>query len=402
MPSQTTPAHRALAEKYVFKQSWKDAPVPDSLVEMVTFLFTEEEAEVLNALSFTPKSARAVARKVGRPVREIKPVLDSLAERVFILSVSLRGLNFYIFMGMLPGVFELQMMRVHRDQLDDWGKQFAALFQDCYDEFTDWMKDAIGGRDLHFIRAIPIEQSIDMSLGVVAANASDRFSELLDRNKSFCLVNVCVCRYEKDLIGQSCGRSQHVCSAMGWFADLAVQKGFARRVSKEEFMEAKLLAAEEGLVNMVDNIRDPVMVCSCCGCCCEALRVINKFNAPNLLIQSHFEARVDLEKCKGCKTCEQICPMKAIRVEEKRAVIDYHRCIGCGVCVSKCKNRALSLKERPRYKPPAESVVEFVADRYLEVKGIQNPFLPKVTLGLGRLLSKLTPVSYTGPKYRGK
>jgi len=398
----TTPAHRTLAEKYVFKSSWEDAPVPDSLVEMVTFLFTEEEAEVLNALSLYPKPAWAIARKMGRPIREIKPVLDSLAERVFILSIAVRGIRLYCFLNMLPGVFEFQMMRVHRDRLDDWGRRFAALFQDCYDEFTDWLKDAVGGRELHFIRAIPIEQSIDMSLGVVAAHASDRFSELLDRNKSFCLVNVCVCRYEKDLIGQSCGRSQHVCSAMGWFADLAIEKGFARRVSKEEFMEAKLLAAEEGLVNMVDNFRDPTMVCSCCGCCCEALRVINKFNAPNLIIQSHFETTVDAEKCKGCKTCEKICPMHAIEVKGKTAVVDYRRCIGCGVCVSKCRNRALSLQARSDYKPPAESVVEFVADRYLEVKGIRNPFLPKITLGLGRLLSKLTPVSYTGPKYRGK
>lgn len=397
-----TPAHRTLAEKYVFKNSWREAPIPDSLVEMVTFLFTEEEAEVLNALSLTPKPARTIARKVGRPTREVKPILDSLADRVFILSISLKGLDLYLFLGMLPGVFEFQMMRVHRDRLDDWGKRFAALFQDCYDEFTDWMKDALEGRKLHFVRAIPIEQSIDMSIGIVAASASDRFSELLDRNKSFCLVNVCVCRYEKDLIGRSCGRSQYVCSAMGWFADLAIEKGFARRVSKEEFMEAKLLAAEEGLVNMVDNFRDPTMVCSCCGCCCEALRVINKFNAPNLIIQSHFESAVNTGKCKGCKTCENICPMHAIAVNGKTAVVDYRRCIGCGVCVSKCKNRALSLKARADYTPPAESVVEFVADRYLEVKGIRSPFLPKVTLGLGRLLSRLTPVSYTGPKYRGK
>lgn len=55
---------------------------------------------------------------------------------------------------------------------------------------------------------------------------------------------------------------------------------------------------------------------------------------------------VDLEKCKGCKTCARVCPVLAMRVEEKLAVVDIDRCRGCADCEQRCPEVAITMVTR--------------------------------------------------------
>ena len=55
--------------------------------------------------------------------------------------------------------------------------------------------------------------------------------------------------------------------------------------------------------------------------------------------------RVILEKCIGCKLCVPACPVGAIKVENKKAIIDLDTCSLCGACVSTCKFNAIELKK---------------------------------------------------------
>ena len=81
---QITNAHRALADKYLYRTTFKDVLVPDSLLKLLAYTFTEEEAQVVNCLSFAMRTPGAIARKLKRPVDEVRPILQSLAERVLI------------------------------------------------------------------------------------------------------------------------------------------------------------------------------------------------------------------------------------------------------------------------------------------------------------------------------
>lgn len=55
--------------------------------------------------------------------------------------------------------------------------------------------------------------------------------------------------------------------------------------------------------------------------------------------------RVDVEACKGCGSCVDVCPNDAIALVEDTAEVDEEACKGCGVCVDECPNGALALAD---------------------------------------------------------
>lgn len=55
--------------------------------------------------------------------------------------------------------------------------------------------------------------------------------------------------------------------------------------------------------------------------------------------------QVDVEKCTGCGTCADVCPVEAIAVTDGKAEVNEDECVDCGTCVEECPEGALSLEE---------------------------------------------------------
>jgi Pyruvate/2-oxoacid:ferredoxin oxidoreductase delta subunit len=324
---------------------------------------------------------------------------------MLILSYHVKGIKLYGFLQMAPGVYEAQMILskgTEGKELEHF-TEFGRLFKDFYSEIIEWLKPQIEKKDLRFGRIIAAESAVNSSSGLgVVALSTDIYSEMVDRNSSFCIIDPCACRQDAELQGRGCGRPKDVCAVLGKLADIAIDKGFAKKISREQFLEAKMRASEAGCVNLVDNVKDPLLACSCCGCCCGFLTMLNTYNIPTLIVQSHFEAVLAADKCSGCGLCEKFCPMNAVTMNDKKAVIDYARCIGCGVCVLKCKDGALTLRARANYKPPEDTRFEYILNRIFEIKGYGNPLLPKISRGAGHLVSKISPFHLSGPGYKSK
>ena len=49
-------------------------------------------------------------------------------------------------------------------------------------------------------------------------------------------------------------------------------------------------------------------------------------------------------KCNGCGACADVCPVSAIKKEQKKAVVS-DGCVECGACVNECPNEAISLQK---------------------------------------------------------
>ena len=57
-----------------------------------------------------------------------------------------------------------------------------------------------------------------------------------------------------------------------------------------------------------------------------------------------MDIKVDADRCSGCGICVQDCPVGAIRLKDKKALV-RDECTRCGACVRICPEEALNLDE---------------------------------------------------------
>lgn len=100
--------------------------------------------------------------------------------------------------------------------------------------------------------------------------------------------------------------------------------------------------------------------CTGCGKCVDIcpkniieLQPINK----NVYVKcsSHYAGKTVMSVCEvgciACKKCEKKCPVGAITVIDKLAVIDYSKCIDCGLCASVCPRNIIVDLKKDKRKP---------------------------------------------------
>ena len=65
------------------------------------------------------------------------------------------------------------------------------------------------------------------------------------------------------------------------------------------------------------------------------------------------DIKVILDKCAGCSLCVKACPVQAIVMENRKAVIDLDKCTLCGACEGTCKFEAIVI-DRSQAAPTAD------------------------------------------------
>jgi Pyruvate/2-oxoacid:ferredoxin oxidoreductase delta subunit len=335
-------------------------PICEQLVAFVQHLFTEEEAGVVRHLSvFAGRNEADLAKAERRPVEQLKPILHSLAiEKRAITCTGSDGDAKYKLLPIFPGIFEMVLIGVTPEKMTDWHRRFAELFELLYD--TGYPLEYMQNRS-KLVRFLPVGQSIESH---PMALPFDRTAAIIDRYDVFG-VGQCQCRILANVHGQGCGKPLENCLSMGQSAQLGIERGWLGKVSKEEAVEIKAQAEAEGLVSWMLNVESTKAQhsCSCCGCCCKAMRLVNEFNAPGVMAPPHFRPKFDMAKCTSCGKCAKSCPMGSITVDTaaKKLSQKVERCIGCGLCVLACdKARAISMDPVPDHEMPYKSMLSMI------------------------------------------
>lgn len=321
-------------------------PATESGVEIriLKALFSEKEAGLFTKLTAGLESPDTIAQRLGVSTQEIASQLESMARKGLVFRKRDNGLTRYSAIPFIHGILEFQINRMDKKLI---GLVGSYINEKLHLNLSNGSKS--------FLRTIPVQQSVQPTNYVAPYNDA---GEIL-RQAELIVVTPCACREQVALFDKDCDKPKEVCFMFGPMGQYYLENNMGRKVDLDEALEILLMAHEAGLVTQPASAQKPFTICNCCGCCCGFLRPVNKLPNPADYVSSNYWAKVEQDKCSGCETCLERCPMHAIRMNDHGcSQIDPARCIGCGLCVTTCPENAIELMLKPKDKcvaPPLDT-----------------------------------------------
>lgn len=331
-------------------------PPTGDLLELVMHMYTADEADVVQHLPpLWPRTAKAVAERSGLGIEEARGILDHLAFTKAVVLASGKKQRKYTILPVVPGTFEMALMTPDLSTRNSWHREFASIFERIYDSgfLVDYVRSA-----RPILRTLPANA---LAGSLHGAWPAEKLEELLEPHTRFAIGN-CQCRVAMQLLGKGCDRPLQNCVAFGPMAKPVIQRGLMREVSRQAVIDAKREAEQNGCVTWIGNSRQDWrgnVSCSCCGCCCHALRLITEFNVPSMICRPHFVPVRDEATCTSCRLCSDACATGAWQRsgDGDQVEVEYSpaRCIGCGLCVVACEFGAMRLEPTTTVRPMERS-----------------------------------------------
>jgi NAD-dependent dihydropyrimidine dehydrogenase PreA subunit len=320
--------------------------------------YTPEQAEVGAHFPIGAFTTAELTKTYNQDPESLTEMLETMADTGLVFVIKGKdGVRKYTLTQFVPGVVEYQLMR-GRDTPKD--RKVAKMLKDFMEgEMRDLMDAVMKDPEMMKqmmpeapARIITVESELPQTTEVYSY---ERLSELIDGETCFSAAT-CYCRHQKYLLDDPCkieGLPQHSCLLLGEAADYAIDRGFGKRITREEAHEIVLLSEKAGLMHNVGNYSDRVFfVCNCCGCCCEFLGTAKRTKNNVILEYSNFVVVADKETCSGCGDCLDRCQMEALSLVDEVISVNQNMCFGCGNCVSVCPTESLSMVRRASVKPP--------------------------------------------------
>ncbi|MBD3228301.1 MAG: hypothetical protein GF329_08930 [Candidatus Lokiarchaeota archaeon] len=339
-------------------------PKHEKILKLLEYIFPEKEAEVI-ALFKSPlmdlKSAKKIAKLLDLSEDEVSSILERMAKKGTILK---SGKTRYSMMPIMPGLFEFYFVAGKSENI----KEAAEVFHDIVDLglLNEWYNSRYP-----FFRTVPSSslpnkvqssvreqdtQTIEIDQKIDSGHRILIFEDILkyiEEASSITVVN-CACRTTSALIGDKCDKPLDVCMALNFASESLNAYGLGKNLTKEEAIELLKKAEDHGLVHTVINSTDlnsQMFICNCCTCHCGVLGGLTKFNNPNSFARSNFRPQIDVDECKMCGKCIEICPMEALwhhwphnkDLRDDFIAIKENRCIGCGLCAHHCPTDAIKM-----------------------------------------------------------
>ena len=321
---------------------------------LVQELFTPEEAQVNNAMSRKPATAKDIAKELGKSANDIVTTLESMADRGLCKTFLKDDVRYYQGEPFMPGIFEYQFMAGKTTERD---KKIARLIHTYKKAFN-----AAKGKTkmtFPFTRVITVDKTIDAGNVV---HTYDQVATYIEKYDSIG-VGTCYCRHAAALRDEDThGMPMDVCMWFGTMAEYAIERLGAKNIGKEEAMQVLDRAEEAGLVHMSRNTTEDIdFICNCDRWHCEVISGVLKQSKPALFFNSGFQPRFDPDLCTACETCIERCPPEALAMgDDDVPQVNLDRCFGCAVCATGCPTEAIALEAKSDFPLPPKDPKELI------------------------------------------
>ncbi|MFX0165692.1 MAG: 4Fe-4S binding protein [Promethearchaeota archaeon] len=336
-------------------------------IRLLKHLFTPDEAKIAAKLKFAWKPTESLEKiyerlkPMGYSKEELEKYLDNMLKKGAIFGRKEDSKKYYGLALLVVGIYEYQVNKLTKEFLET----FQQYIQEAWG--MEFMKTGIPQ-----MRTIPIGLEIDHEIEI--ANY-DNIKQLFENVEGpFVLIN-CICRQERELMGESCHATSRLeaCMGFGVMAQTYIDLGWGREISRQEALETLKKNEEEGLIFQPGNAQKIDFVCSCCSCCCGGLTSLKQLPNPADFVTSNYYAEIDPDLCTGCKTCIERCQMDAISPINEISEVNRRRCIGCGNCVYVCPSDAIKLNKKDRHHVPPMTEI----DLYNEIAQVKAKRIAK-------------------------
>ena len=314
----------------IYHQLSKAYGSPESkyLPKIFEMCLTKDETLVLLSLPATPEK---IAAKLYAGVPKIAKILKELFDKGFVLYKRVDDKLRY---GLVSDLWE-SILADKRD-FEKFGEEFLDLWNSYRDE--EMMASSEKESTQSYTRVIPVEKTIPMKWGEILPY--EKISEIFENAKTIA-VTECACR----TMSRRCDNPTDVCLLFNEFAEIIIERGIAKRISREKALSIVKRCEDLGLVHQLNNMEPEgyQFLCNCCSCCCQILRGMIFFGREGVTAKSRYVSSVDRELCDGCGVCATRCQFGAISIVDSEAAVDKEKCFGCGLCASKCPTDAIQL-----------------------------------------------------------
>ena len=276
---------------------------------------TDEQLDVLLAIQGVLKinMVGKIAKNAGLPHGKTKKLLEELAEIGVVLQKKLPfGIELYLQPLYTPGIYEFMLLnepfcRAHPEVAYSF-KKHASVSQEEHA-----MNTPMGAG---IMRVIPIESAIDHDSQVID---TERVSYYIEKNDGHLCALPCQCRRVRKLTNEGSGdMDESFCLFMGHCADMFINLGRGKKLTKQEAYDLIKHVEEIGCVHQITTLQDDntFAICNCQPESCLALGVTQMYNTP-LMSQGNYIAEIDKEKCVACGQCTDACANNAIKMGQK-------------------------------------------------------------------------------------
>ncbi len=365
-----------------------------TLYEILKVLVTDEEARLCSLMPIRLASAAELARIWKIPEPEAAAALDELAHKGIVYVFDDNGTKKHALAPPVLGFFEFSLMRTD-------GRFDPETLSKLYHQYNNVEEGFIrqqGASWPAFTRVLPHEDMLDDMTSEVMC--WERVSEGIE-NASCITTGQCFCRHKMEHMGLACDAPMDVCLTFNDTARYLSSHGIAREISKDEARRIIRECMDAGLVQIGENKKSSlVIICNCCGCCCDLLLGYKKFGLDHIVSPSSYAATMDPRSCTKCGTCAKRCPVDAITLPPGQVPVVSERCLGCGVCARFCPTGSCQLTGRPEKVYVPEDFLEKWALGGVYQAKLGNFFFDDQTSRLHQVLRSVTNATLRLPFVR--